>query len=119
MTTPVERRGDIRIPDRVLTRIARRAAEEVDGVVEVRRRGTAPWQDAARATVEGDLAVVSLNVAVTYPTPIRTLTERLRRHVADRVHELTGLTVDHVDIDVTALVPEQRAPQEREVEERS
>lgn len=117
MTTPVERRGDIRIPDRVLTRIATRAAEEVDGVVAVRRRGTARWKNDARATVAGDLAVVSLNVTVTYPTPIRTLTERLRRHVADRVHQLTGLTVDHVDIDVTALVPKQRS--EHEVEERS
>lgn len=101
---PAERRGEIHIPDRVLARIAERAAREVEGVVEVSRPRRGPWGAATRATTAGGPASVRLNVSVAYPTPLRTFSDRLRRHVARRITEMTGITVDHVDVEVTSLV---------------
>ncbi|MFI0419388.1 Asp23/Gls24 family envelope stress response protein [Spongiactinospora sp. 9N601] len=106
---PPERRGRTIIPDQVVSQVAARAAREVDGVLEVRRRGAVPWNERSSANVDGGLATLALDVTVAYPAPLRTLTERIRRHVAARVHHLTGLAIGHVDIDVTAMVPAQRA----------
>ncbi|GAA5041952.1 putative alkaline shock family protein YloU [Thermocatellispora tengchongensis] len=116
---PAERRGVTRIPDHVVSRIATHAAAEVEGVLDVRRRhARGPWGGTARASVHGDVASVSMDVSVAYPAPIRTVADELRRHVATRVHELTGLIVDHIDVDVAALVPGQRpAPPPREIPE--
>ncbi|GLW06115.1 hypothetical protein Misp01_12450 [Microtetraspora sp. NBRC 13810] len=105
-----EARGAIRIPENVVSKIAERAAEEVPGVVEVRHRGM-PWKRRpARVVVDGSLTTLRLDVSVAYPAPIRRVTDELRHYVASRVHELTGLSVGHIDIDVAALMPVQQPP---------
>ncbi|MCG5214448.1 Asp23/Gls24 family envelope stress response protein [Streptosporangium soli] len=108
MSVPPERRGRTHIPENVVSKIATRAAQEVGGVVEVRRRGPVPRGRAADATVHGGLASLRLDVSVAYPVPIRSVADQLRRHVATRVHQMTGLAIGHVDIDVAALVPGAR-----------
>ncbi|MER5322192.1 Asp23/Gls24 family envelope stress response protein [Streptosporangium roseum] len=102
---PAERRGKTDIAERVVSRIAARAAREVARVLEVRERGPLTFGERTRATLDGDLTVLRLDVSVEYPAPLRQVTEAVRRHVADRVSVLTGLHVDHVDIDVTGVVP--------------
>ncbi|SFK47603.1 Uncharacterized conserved protein YloU, alkaline shock protein (Asp23) family [Streptosporangium canum] len=102
---PAERRGKTDIPERVVSRIAARAAREVARVREVRERGPLTFGERTRATLDGDLTVLRLDVSVEYPAPLRQVTEAVRRHVADRVSVLTGLHIDHIDIDVTGVVP--------------
>ncbi|MDF5753366.1 Asp23/Gls24 family envelope stress response protein [Spongiactinospora sp. TRM90649] len=114
---PPERRGRTIIPEAVVARIAAGAAREVEGVLDVRRRGVVPWNERSRADVDGGLAMLSLDVSVAYPAPLRTLTDRIRNHVAARVHYLTGLAVGHVDIEVTSMVPGQRPARTTELAE--
>ncbi|MDP9865513.1 MULTISPECIES: Asp23/Gls24 family envelope stress response protein [Streptosporangium] len=102
---PAERRGRTDIPERVVSRIAARAAGEVARVREVRERGPLTFTGRTRATVDGDLTALRLEVSVEYPAPLRQLTEAVRRHVADRVALLTGLHIGHIDIAVTGVVP--------------
>ncbi|GHH70533.1 hypothetical protein GCM10017673_22570 [Streptosporangium violaceochromogenes] len=102
---PAERRGRTEIPDQVVTRIAAHAAREVPRVREVRERGPLAFGGHTRAVVDGGLAMLELEVSVDYPAPLLHVAEEIRRHVGDRVHTLTGLTVGHIDIDVTGVVP--------------
>ncbi|WP_433244030.1 Asp23/Gls24 family envelope stress response protein [Streptosporangium sp. CA-135522] len=102
---PAEQRGRTDIPERVVSRIAAHAAGEVVGVREVRERGPLAFGGRTHATVDGELTVLSLDVAVEYPAPLLQVTEAVRRHVADRVRLLTGLHIGHIDIDVTGVVP--------------
>jgi uncharacterized alkaline shock family protein YloU len=43
-------------------------------------------------------------MSVVWPASVRSVTREVRRHVTDRVHELTGLRVAEVDIAVPTLV---------------
>ncbi|WP_326825182.1 Asp23/Gls24 family envelope stress response protein [Streptosporangium sp. NBC_01639] len=104
---PAERRGKTDIPGRVVSRIAARAAGEVAGVREVRERKPLAFGGGTHAAVDGELTTLHLDVSVEYPTPLLQVTEAVRRHVADRVHMLTGLHIGHIDIDVTDVLPPQ------------
>ncbi|GAA3114702.1 Asp23/Gls24 family envelope stress response protein [Streptosporangium carneum] len=105
---PAERRGRTDIPERVVTRIAAHAAAEVARVREVRERGPLAFGGHTHATVDGGLALLELEVSVEYPAPLAQMAEEIRRHVNERVHTLTGLTVGQIDIDVTGVVPALR-----------
>ncbi|MFF3439880.1 Asp23/Gls24 family envelope stress response protein [Streptosporangium sp. NPDC002721] len=102
---PAERRGRTDISDRVVSRIAARAAGEVARVREVGERGPLSFRGGTRATLDGELATLRLDVTVEYPTPIREVAEEVRRHVAERVMVLTGLDVGHIDVLVTNVTP--------------
>lgn len=107
-----EERGALTIAERVVERIAARAAGEVDLASGAPRRilgrtlGDAdPDRSAsADARVDGHLATVSIGLAVQWPAPVRDVAEQVRRHVMARVHELTGLEVAEVDVDVPTLL---------------
>jgi uncharacterized alkaline shock family protein YloU len=86
-------RGRTVFSDRAVTRIAARAVGETTDT------GCA----LTSATVDGGLVTAQVDLAVRYPSPVREVTRRVRRHVRHRVEELTGLTVHQVDIEVTSL----------------
>lgn len=100
---PAERRGRTEIPERVLTRIATQAAGEVPHVHEVRERGGLLRARPSDTRVHDELAVIKLDVAIDYPAPLRDVVWQIRRHVARRVHELTGMDVAQVNVTVTSL----------------
>jgi uncharacterized alkaline shock family protein YloU len=110
MNVPAERRGRTDIAGNVVSKIATRAAQEVDGVVKVRRRGGGAWGGRPDAVVDDGLTALRLDVSVAYPLPLRRTADLLRRHVAARVHELTGLAIGHVDVAVASLVPGELVP---------
>ena len=58
--------------------------------------------------IDGHLATVRVAMSVRYPAPIRQVTREVREHVMERVGELTGLDVRHVDIDIPALITPDR-----------
>ena len=108
---PVPERGTTTVADRVIVAVAARAAADVPGIGGAARRATrlpvhgrrpdrAPQVE---ATIAGDTVTLRLQVSVTYPEPVRAVTEEVRRHVTDRVGLLTGKRVGSVDVTVVSL----------------
>ena len=118
--------GLISIADQVVTKIAATAAAEnpdagaavarmlgraVPGAGRMGVRGT-DLDALPKTTVEidGSKAFVHLEISVRWPASVPEVTGRVRRHVRDRVGELTGLQVEEVDIVVSDLATDVTPP---------
>jgi uncharacterized alkaline shock family protein YloU len=94
-------------------KIAAQAVDEIGEAGGVPRRllgvrlGHDDGQGRAQAAAEldGDIAIVSVRMSVTYPNPIRRTADAARSRVIVRVGELTGLQVKQVDVDIARLIP--------------
>ncbi|MEU5091269.1 hypothetical protein [Streptomyces sp. NPDC021356] len=104
------------IAERVVEKIAARVVQEserlggdVPRVLEMPfgRRG---MDRPARVTawVDGQVTGLAITVSLVWAASARATTRRLRDDVIDRVEQLTGLHVDHVDIDIARLPPPPR-----------
>lgn len=106
-----EDRGRTTIQPRVIEAMAARIVSEAADVGGAARRvlGVAmTGEDPERAprveaTLAGDVVALRVRLSVTYPTPVHTVTDQLRRRLIDRVGELTGKQVGVVEIVVAAL----------------
>jgi uncharacterized alkaline shock family protein YloU len=100
-------RGRTILADRVVQKIAARAALEVPGCLGFSRTiiGIDTRRSAVTATAvtDGSITGLTLSIAVAYPAPITTTTRAVRTHVQQRVETLCDLSVDHIDITVAAL----------------
>ena len=103
MSLPSER-GTTTISDRAFTRIAETAASEDEHVT---------GRPHVSASVSGKVAAVRCDLAVRYPSPMPRVASEIREHVRRRMRELTGITVESVDIEVVGLVPEPRSGDDR------
>ena len=118
--------GRITVADRVVTKIAARAAAENPdaGAAAARMLGHAVPAASylgVRGTdlnalpkttvqVDGSRAYVSLEIAVRWPASVAEVAGQVRRHVRERVRELAGLEVDEVDIVVSGLAADITPP---------
>jgi uncharacterized alkaline shock family protein YloU len=118
--------GTISIADAVVSKIAARAAAEnpdagaaaarmlgraVPGAGHLGLRGTD--LDALPKTsvdVDGSKAYVNLEISVRWPASVPEVTAQVRKHVRERVSELTGLDVDEVHIVVSDLATDITPP---------
>ncbi|MEU8589510.1 Asp23/Gls24 family envelope stress response protein [Streptomyces sp. NPDC048664] len=103
---PPAERGATVIPDKVVARIAARAAH----TVQSRRAALPPGRDrpaAPSASAATHMGSVRLHLALDlpYPADIPLVCERIRHDVAERVTRLTGLRVGEVTLVVRRLVP--------------
>ena len=114
--------GQIVLADRVVSRIASRAASEIDGVGSAAPRLlglplTAPGLDrlgrrtddltalpTVVAQVDGQRVFVTVTVSVAYPSPLQDTAAQIRQRVSERLTALTGLQVAQVDVHISALV---------------
>ena len=95
-------RGLLVIAPRVIERIAARAASDVEGVAP--RGAAVPSKGVqADADLEGPTATLALRLGVAYPRPVGRVAAEVRGRVANRVEELTGMTVGAVRITVDEL----------------
>jgi uncharacterized alkaline shock family protein YloU len=118
--------GTISIADGVVSKIAARAAAEnpdagaaaarmlgraVPGAGHLGVRGT-DLEALPKTSVEvdGSKAFVTLEISVRWPASVPEITGQVRRHVRDRVRELTGLDVDEVHITVADLATDITPP---------
>ena len=118
--------GTISIADRVVTKIVARAAAEnpdagaavarmlgraVPGAGHLGLRGT-DLDAYPKTTVEvdGAKAFVDLEISVRWAASVNEVSQQVRRHVQDRVQELTGLQVDEVHIVVSDLATDITPP---------
>ncbi len=118
--------GTISIADGVVSKIAAWAAAEnpdagaaaarmlgraVPGAGYMGVRGT-DLEALPKTSVEvdGSKAFVNLEISVRWPASVPEITGQVRRHVRDRVRELTGLDVDEVHIVVADLATDIAPP---------
>lgn len=105
-----ERRGRLDVADQVVEKIAAAALAETDGVGSssgtvdrMLGRDEASGRPRVTATVSGRSVRLDARISVTYPSPVAATCDRARAHVVRQVESLTGLGVDRVDIEVSAL----------------
>jgi uncharacterized alkaline shock family protein YloU len=120
---PARTRGRTFISDEVVSIIARRAAEQTEGVHQV-------GESSLRAVfsrfgrhhgVEAEVglkeAAVDVEIVVEFGHPIRDVAQSLREAVIDAIESMTGRSVVEVDIHVADIfVPEVRARPRRQLE---
>ncbi|MFF3413982.1 Asp23/Gls24 family envelope stress response protein [Streptomyces sp. NPDC002698] len=102
---PPAERGATVIPDKVVARIAARAARTAQSrraaIPPDRGRPAAP---SATAAIRTGSVRLHLAMDLPYPTDIPGVCERIQRDVAERVAQLTGLEVREVILTVRRLV---------------
>ena len=96
---PAER-GQTRIADRVVAKIAAQAAKEA---VDERPDSAAPPR--ATVTVHNDTARVRVSLDLAYPCDIGRQCGSVRRRVTERVRALAGMEVPEVAVQVERLHP--------------
>ena len=107
MAEPAATRGSLSIADRVVSGIARLAAQEVPGTVTVpRAMGGLAGRGLPRAAarVAASRVHLTVDVAVAWPSSLSRVTSHVCEVVAGRVEELTGLTVDGIDVTADTMV---------------
>jgi uncharacterized alkaline shock family protein YloU len=118
--------GTITIADRVVAKVAARAAAEnsdagaaaarvmgraVPGAGHLGLRGTdLAGLPKTSVDVDGSKAFLTLELSVRWPASVPEVTDQVRSHLRSRVTELTGLTVEEVHIVVADLVTDITPP---------
>lgn len=104
---PPAERGATHIADRVVTKIAARAAREALAAQPGGTpRGSGPGGAAAphaAVTVHHDIARVRVSLELDYPSDLAASCAAVRRQVVRRVEECAGMAVPEVDIDIEHL----------------
>ena len=65
------------------------------------------------ARIDGGTATVDAVISVSWPASVRAVTDRLRQRVRDDVATITGVRVDHIDVDVVDLSAPAAQPRRR------
>ena len=108
--TKIAARAAVENPDAGAA-VARMLGRAVPGAGHLGVRGTD--LDALPKTtvdVDGSKAFVNMEISVRWPASVNEVTQQVRRHVQDRVQELTGLQVDEVHIVVSDLATDIAPP---------
>ncbi len=118
MDAPVEAadRGRLELRPKAVERLVVQAASEIADVggpvtrVLGQALGSADLDGRPRAdiTLTADLVTVRLSVSVVWPAPVLEVADQLRARVKQRLAELAGLRVGHIDVHVTALPRDRR-----------
>ncbi|MFE5618513.1 hypothetical protein [Streptomyces sp. NPDC056470] len=102
-------RGATTIADRVVAKIAARAAREAIGVLP--RGGSAPH---ASVVVRRDAVRVSVSLELGYPSDLARQCLEVRSRVTRRVRELAGMEVPEVAVHVERLHSPRTAERDRD-----
>ena len=105
MTDDTGGRGRLEVDLGVVRRVVERTADRTDGAAHAlaATRADAP-RTRARVRGAADVVDVRLELALSYPGPVRRTVETLREGVRTQVLALTGFTVRRLDVEVSALV---------------
>jgi len=110
--TAPDQRGITTIPSAVVAQIAAQAAYETahvgsnaGGVLGIGARRDFHSRPEADCELYGQVAVLHLNLGLTFPTPVASTIQNLREYVREHVEHLTGLTVGKITIDISWLNP--------------
>ncbi|MCM3438818.1 Asp23/Gls24 family envelope stress response protein [Rothia dentocariosa] len=105
-------RGVTVIPAQVVAQIAAQAAYEsanvgsnAGGLLGIGARRNFHSRPEAKCDLYGQVAVLHLDLGLTFPTALVSTLQQLREHVSQRVERLTGLRVEKINIEVSWLNP--------------
>jgi uncharacterized alkaline shock family protein YloU len=105
-----EERGRLRIDPSVLRKIAEHTADLTPDTLPAPRTvagvGLGNAGATAKATVSGQRVDLLIELALRYPSPVRSTVDRLRSRIGDEVRRITGYQVRSIAVTVTALLPE-------------
>jgi len=110
-------RGEVRVSNEIVAKIAQIAASEIDGVAEF-DRGPASWLQLFGLPVPGQgvkvevgtkEVAVDLDIAVNYGSRIPDIVKNIRKNVCQRIADMTGLDVVELNIRINNI----RFPDER------
>lgn len=114
-----EESGRLDVADHVVEKIAGHAVTMVPGASAAPRRvlgvnvGAARPEHAASvsADVHDGIASVEATIAVTWPRSVQAVADDVRRLIRAEVTSLTGVQVDHVDVEVVSMtIPTSAKP---------
>jgi len=114
--------GRLDVADRVVEKVAGHAVSLVPGAAAAPRRvlglqfGQARPEGSASvsAEVHDGIASVQATIAVTWPASVQAVADEVRRRIREQVTSLTGVIVDHVDVEVVSMtVPTSAEPRVR------
>lgn len=118
-----ESRGRLEIAEKVIEKIASRAAAELEavggssgGFLGIGDHGELSARPKASVRLNGQVATIELTVGVRYPVPLRSTGEQLRQRVSSQVTELTGIDVRQVDVDISWLLAGDAGQRTRRLE---
>ena len=104
--------GSLQISTEVITKIARLAALEVDGVADVATGtsqnvrsllGRTGLQKPVTVVMEDGIATVTVHITVVYGSKVMPLCEKVQENVKQAIQNMTGITVARVDVLVVGL----------------
>ena len=101
-------RGTLTVKQRVVERLATRAAVETDGVQHFRRgidKLTGREFPKADVVVSGDHVRASVEIAVAWGRSLATTAAAVQTNVTNALTTMSGLIVDGVDVHVAGIVP--------------
>ena len=107
-----EQRGVTVIPAQVVARIAAQAAYEsanvgsnAGGLLGIGARRNFHSRPEAKCDLYGQVAVLHLDLGLTFPTALVSTLQQVREHVSQRVEHFTGLRVEKINIEISWLNP--------------
>jgi uncharacterized alkaline shock family protein YloU len=113
-----DERGRLTVDDRVVEKVAGYAVTFVVDAAAAPRRvlgvriGTARPEDAANveAEVQGEIASVQAAIAVRWPRSVQKVADEVRERIRSDVAAITGVRVDHVDVEVVSMTVPSAEP---------
>ncbi|MFB7467478.1 Asp23/Gls24 family envelope stress response protein [Streptomyces sp. NPDC056224] len=119
---PAAERGATVIPEKVVARIAVRAAQEALAThpgaptpTDASAAHTKLAAPHASVTVGGGTARLGLTLELPYPIDLATASRHVQQYVSERVAQLTGMRVTEVTLSIDRLVP-AGGPEHRRVQ---
>ena len=107
-----EQRGVTVIPAQVVAQIAAQAAYEsanvgsnAGGLLGIGARRNFHSRPEAKCDLYGQVAVLHLDLGITFPTALVSTLQQVREHVSQRVEHFTGLRVEKINIEISWLNP--------------
>lgn len=107
-----EQRGVTVIPAQVVAQIAAQAAYEsanvgsnAGGLLGIGARRNFHSRPEAKCDLYGQVAVLHLDLGLTFPTALISTLQQVREHVSQRVEHFTGLRVEKINIEISWLNP--------------
>lgn len=103
--------SNLHISTDVIAKIAKIAALEIDGVEEIvsygqgvkALLGKTPLQKPIQVQMNQGVAEITIHLTVAYGTKIKTMCEKVHENVKSAIQNMTGITVNHVNIVVCGL----------------
>jgi len=110
-------RGEVRVSNDIVAKIAQIAASEVEGVADFDKGpiswlnifGLNPSGQSVKVEVGAKEVAVDLDIAVNYGSRIPEIVRNIRKNVSQRITDMTGLEVVELNISVNNI----RFPDER------